>query len=68
MHRRFLNIREVLSIVVCVFVNVLINDDVIGFVWGDRSPSGAWTTGNGRRKVFRLQFFVKFLCVRGERE
>ena len=53
MYGRFLNI-EVLSIVISILINVLVNDDVIMLIRWDRSGSGAWTTGNGRRKVLCL--------------
>ena len=66
MYGGFLNI-EVLSIVISVLVNVLINDDIIRY----GTARGPWTAGNGRRKIVRLKFFIKLLCVRergGERE
>ena len=71
MHGGFLNI-EVLSIVVSVLVNVLV-DDVIRLVPWDGGVRGAGTAWNGRRKVFCLKLFIKLLCVReggreGERE
>ena len=68
MHGGFLNI-EVLSIVVSVLVNVLVNDDVIRLVPWDGGVRGAGTAWNGRRKVFCLKLFIKLLCVReGGRE
>ena len=58
MHRGFLNIIEILSIVVSVLINVLVNDDVIGLLPWDGGVRGAGTAWNGRRKIICLKLFI----------
>ena len=49
---------EVLSIVVSVLINVLVDDDVIRLLSWDGGVRGAGTAWNGRRKIICLKLFI----------